>query len=185
VASDDTEIVNDDDADALLLSSSSVPAAGGGGAAAVVAVAVTPAKQPPKKTAKNIQPKLEEEDVVVFPYFEPEPEPAAPEPEPVQPPVISTVSTHTALRITRSTGLGYLARLYEEQDIAEIVVLLDDNIREFQDRMSRTQADVFLMFMQPADKYRMLLHLLDSGSPDDFMKGGSKLYDVYHQYYSE
>jgi hypothetical protein len=185
VASDDTEIVNDDDADALLLSSSSVPAAGGGGAAAVVAVAVTPAKQPPKKTAKKIQPQIEEEDVVVVPSFEPEPEPAAPEPEPVQPPVISTVSTHTALRITRSTGLGYLARLYEEQDIAEIVVLLDDNIREFQDRMSRTQADVFLMFMQPADKYRMLLHLLDSGSPDDFMKGGSKLYDVYHQYYSE
>ena len=175
VASDDTEFVNDDDADALLLSFSSVPA-----------------KQPPKKNAKKIQPQIEEEDVVVVPSVsEPAPEPeaaaaaAAAAPEPAQPPVISTVSTHTALRITRSTGLGYLARLYEEQDIAEMVVLLDDLIREFQDRMSKTQADVFLMFMQPADKYRMLLHLLDSGSPDDFMKGGSKLYDVYHQYYSE
>ena len=182
VASDDTEFVNDDDADALLLSSSSVPA-----------------KQPPKKNAKKIQPQIEEEDVVVVPSVsepaaepeaaaaepEAEPEAAAAAPEPAQPPVISTVSTHTALRITRSTGLGYLAKLYEEQDVAEMVVLLDDLIREFQDRMSRTQADVFLMFMQPADKYRMLLHLLDSGSPDDFMKGGSKLYDVYHQYYSE
>ena len=138
-----------------------------------------------------LQPQIEEEDVVVVPSVsepaaDPEAEPeAAAAPEPAQPPVISTVSTHTALRITRSTGLGYLAKLYEEQDVAEMVVLLDDLIREFQDRMSRTQADVFLMFMQPADKYRMLLHLLDSGSPDDFMKGGSKLYDVYHQYYSE
>ena len=169
VASDDTEFVNDDDADALLLSSSSVPA-----------------KQPPKKNAKKIQPQIEEDVVVVPSVSEPAAEPeAAAAAEPAQPPVISTVSTHTALRITRSTGLGYLAKLYEEQDVAEMVVLLDDLIREFQDRMSRTQADVFLMFMQPADKYRMLLHLLDSGSPDDFMKGGSKLYDVYHQYYSE
>ena len=198
VASDDTEFVNDDDTDALLSSSYSVPAAGGGGGggaatAAAVAVAMTPAKHS-KKITKKIRPQIEEDVVVVPSVSESEPviEPVIDpvidpviEPEPAQPPIISTVSIHTALRITRSTGLGYLARLYEEQDITEIVVLLDYLIREFQDRMSKTQADVFLMFMQPADKYRMLLHLLDSGSPDDFMKGGSKLYDVYHQYYSE
>jgi len=196
VASDDTEFVNDE-VDALVDASSSAPPtppAAGGGAAAVATTSSTTAKQP-KKTTKKIQPQIEEDVVIVpsvsaAPAPEPAPEPvvapaAAAEPEPAQPPVISTVSTHTALRITRSTGLRYLTRLYEERDITEIVVLLDDLLRESQDRMSRTQMDEILMFWKhPADKYLMLLHKL-TGSPDDFMKGGSMLYSVYHQYYSE
>ena len=204
VASDDTESIFDDDA-ASLSSSMSVrsharrasasPALAGGGAATVkqpkkttVSSTVSSQQKPPQqeqqeqKEQKEQQEQQEQkeqqeqqdEDVAIA---------AAAAAE--QPPVISNVPSHTALRITRSTGLTYLATLYEEQDIAQMVVLIDELIREQQDRMSRTQVDVFLMFMQPADKYRMLTHLLERGSPDDFMKGGSTLYNVYHQYYSE
>ena len=102
-----------------------------------------------------------------------------------QPPVISTVSSHTALKITRATGLSYIRRLYEEQEHTQIVEVFNTLIRKHQDPMFKPHVDVFLMFMQPVDKYRMLTHLLDTGSPDVFMKGGSKLYRAYHEYYSE
>lgn len=189
VASDDTECLLDDDAVSLSSSTSttsraararrapSPPAVAGGGGGS------TTAKQQPKKSALTVQ-RQQEDAAAAVPVPVPEPEPV-PVPEPIQPPVISTVTTHTKLQIKRSTGLRYLERLYEEQDIAEIVTLLDELIREQQDRMSRTQVDVFLMFMQPTDKYRMLTHLLEPGSSDEFMKDGRTLYDVYHRYYSE
>lgn len=186
VASDDeTESVFDDDAASLSSSmsvrshtrraSSSPAVAGGGGAAATV-------KQP-KKTAisSTVPPPQQEvpqqnEDAVAV---------ATPVAVAELPPVISTVSTHTAVKITRATGLSYLRRLYEEQEDTQIADVFNTLIRKHQDPMFKPHVDLFLMFMQHADKYRLLTYLLDTGSPDDFMKGGGKLYRAYHQYYSE
>jgi hypothetical protein len=63
--------------------------------------------------------------------------------------------------------------------------LMDDIIRENHKGTTRTDADSWLMFYQTADKYRMLLHIIDSHYSGDFMCGGSKLCDIYHKYYSE
>lgn len=197
VASDDTESVFDDDAASLSSSMSvrshsrrasaspAVAAGGGGGAASVkqtkktaIPSTVSSRQEPPQQEQQEQQ----NDDVAIAASASAAAAAAA---AAAAEPVISNVPSHTALRITRSTGLTYLATLYEEQDSAQMVVLIDELIREQQDRISRTQVDVFLMFMQPADKYRMLTHLLERGSPDDFMKGGSTLYNVYHQYYSE
>ena len=205
-ASDDTESVFDDDvlslsssmsvrsyarrtsASSLLPDVTGVAAVAGGGGDATVKqtkkTAISSTVSSRQKSPEQEQQQQQNDDVAIA-ASSASASASASAAAPEQPPVISNVPSHTALRITRSTGLGYLTALYEKQYSAQILVLIDELIREQQDRMSRTQVDVFLMFMQPADKYRMLTHLLERGSSDDFMKGGSALYNMYHQYYSE
>lgn len=186
VASDDTESVFDDDVVSLSSSMSvrsyarrtsassllpAVAAVAGGGDDTVKQTKKTAISS----TVPPPQEELQQNEVAV----------TSPVSIVEQPPVISTVSTHTAVKITRATGLSYLRRLYEEQGDIQISELCNTLIRKNQNPEFNTQVDLFLMFMQPADKYRMLTYILNTGSPDDFMKGGGKLYRAYHQYYSE
>lgn len=94
--------------------------------------------------------------------------------------IVSNSQSYTSRRISRSTGEKYIQILYDSEH-PEIEEIIDELIREYQDRQSRQQADIFLQFMPKEFKYKMLLFLIQKhhGSPDDFLRGGSRLYNVY------
>ena len=160
--------------------------------------AAAAAVYPQKLKKLNFRTKCQPFNVIVAPepaqeepaQEEPAQEPAQEEPaqEPAQepaPPVISIVPSYTSRRILWSVGKAYITKLYEEHPNSEIENCMDDILRENQKGTTRENADLWLMFYQTADKYRMLLHIIDSHYSGDFMCGGSKLYDLYRQYYPE
>jgi hypothetical protein len=163
--------------------------AGGGGGAAAPSTSTM-------ATEAKIDDVVRHKETIICPHPPSPPSPPSPPPPSQQisaaedTVIVSTIPSYTSRRITRSTGERYIQKLYESQH-PEIEETITEMIRGYYPGRGELEiANEFLDIMLPElpeGKKKMLLFLIQKhhASPDDFLRGGSRLYNVYHSYFPE